>query len=184
MPECAEGPPLEAGQADEKKDNPLGWHDTLPKKGVPYAVLFGRDPIYVYDDDPNQAGPPPDECPFHQLPLPQHVSKQGWTYVKCPVQPCAVLLDEKAAPTLLDQLRQQKHPQLMAGRGTADDPRPPLMCFCNEPLALRVSRTAQNPERMFLGCKSQKCRFFQWTDQPWSQALRDRWAQVLRHLDP
>ena len=128
--------------------------------------------------------PSPDECPFHQLPLPHHVSKQGWAYVKCPVQPCAVFLDEKAAPTLLDQLRQQKHPQLMAGRGTADDPRPPLMCFCNEPLALRVSRTAQNPERMFLGCKSQKCRFFQWTDQPWSQALRDRWAQVLRHLDP
>ena len=184
VPECAEGPPLEAGQEDEKKDNPLGWHDTPSKKGVPYAVLFGRDPIYVYDDDPNQAGPSPDECPFHQLPLPHHVSKQGWAYVKCPVQPCAVFLDEKAAPTLLDQLRRQKHPQLMAGRGTADDPRPPLMCFCNEPLALRVSRTAQNPERMFLGCKSQNCRFFQWTDQPWSQTLRDRWAQVLRHLDP
>ena len=100
----------------------------------------------------------------------------------CPLQPCAVFLDEKAAPTLLDQLRRQKHPQLMAGRGTTDDPRPPLMCFCNEPLALRVSRTAQNPERLFLGCKSQKCRFFQGTDQPWSPTLCDRWAQVLRHL--
>ena len=194
VPECAEGPPLEAGQdEDEKKENPLGWnlpptpshwHDTPPKKGVPYAVLFGRNPIYVYDDDPNQAGPSQDECPFHQLPLPHHISKQGWAYVKCPVQPCAVFLDEKEAPTLLDQLRRQKHPQLMAGRGTADDPRPPLMCFCNEPLALRVSRTAQNPDRLFLGCKSQKCRFFQWTDQPWSPTLCDRWAQVLRHLSP
>ena len=192
VPQCAEGPPLEAGQ-EEKKENPLAWnlppapshwHDTPPKKGVPYAVLFGRDPIYVYDDDPNQAGPSPDECPFHQLPLPHHVSKQGWAYVKCPVQPCAVFLDEKEAPTLLDQLRRQKHPQLMAGRGTADDPRPPLMCFCNEPLALRVSRTAQNPDRLFLGCKSQKCRFFQWTDEPWSPTLCDRWAQVLRHLSP
>ena len=90
VPQCAEGSPLEAGQ-DEKKENPLAWnlppapsnwHDTPPKKGVPYAVLFGRDPIYVYDDDPNQAGPSPDECPFHQLPLPHHVSKQGWAYVK------------------------------------------------------------------------------------------------------
>ena len=122
VPECAEGPPLEEVQ-EEKKENPLAWnlpptpsnwHDTPPKKGVPYAVLFGRDPIYVYDDDPNQAGPSPDECPFHQLPLPHHISKQGWAYVKCPVQPCAVFLDEKAAPTLLDQLRRQKHPQLMA----------------------------------------------------------------------
>ena len=160
VPPCAEGPPLEAGQ----------------------DVLFGRDPLYVYDDHPHQAGPSPNACPFHQLPLPHHVSKQGWAYVKCPVQPCAVFLDEKDAPTLLDQLRRQKHPQLMAGRGTADDPRPPLMCFCNEPLALRVSRTAQNPDRLFLGCKSQKCRFFQWTDQPWSPTLCDRWAQVLRHL--
>ena len=194
VPQCAEGPPLEAGQdEDEKKENPLAWnlppapsnwHDTPPKKGVPYAVLFGRDPIYVYDDDPNQAGPSQDECPFHQLPLPHHISKQGWAYVKCPVQPCAVFLDEKAAPTLLDQLRRQKHPQLMAGRGTADDPRPPLMCFCNEPLDLRVSRTAQNPDRLFLGCKSQKCRFFQWTDEPWFPTLCDRWAQVLRHLSP
>ena len=157
VPPCAEGPPLEAGQ----------------------DVLFGRDPLYVYDD---QASPLPDACPFHQLPLPHHVSKQGWAYVKCPVQPCAVFLDEKDAPTLLDQLRRQKHPHLMAGRGTADDPRPPLMCFCNDPLALRVSRTAQNPDRLFLGCKSQKCRFFQWTDQPWSPTLCDRWAQVLRHL--
>ena len=119
---------------------------------------------------------------------------QGWTQAtnELPGQPttedvagshdpCA---DEKEAPTLLDQLRRQKHPQLMAGRGTADDPRPPLMCFCNEPLALRVSRTTQNPDRLFLGCKSQKCRFFQWTDQPWSPTLCDRWAQVLRHLSP
>ena len=145
-------------------------------------MLFGRDPIYVYDDDNHQAVPSPDECPFHQLPLPDHISKQGWAFVKCPVQPCAVFLDEKAAPTLLDQLRQQKHPQLTAGRGTADDPQPPLMCFCNESLALRISRTAKNPGRLFLGCKSQKCAFFQWTDEPWSQSLRDRWAQVLRHL--
>ena len=191
VPECAEGPPLEEVQ-EEKKDNPFGWHlpptpsnwhDTPPKKGVPYAVLFGRDPIYVYDDN-HQAVPSPDECPFHQLPLPHHISKQGWAYVKCPAQPCAVFLDEKAAPILLDQLRQQKHPQLMAGRGTADDPQPPLMCFCNEPLALRVSRTAKNPGRLFLGCKSQKCTFFQLTGEPWSQSLRDRWAQVLRHLGP
>ena len=59
VPECSEGPPLEEVQ-EEKKENPFGWnlpptpsnwHDTPPKKGVPYAVLFGRDPIYVYDDN-------------------------------------------------------------------------------------------------------------------------------------
>ena len=116
VPECSEVPPLEEAITvvqEEKKEgpNPFGWnlpptpsnwHDTPPEKGVPYAVLFGRNPIYVYDDD--QAVPSPYECLFHQLPLPRHVSKQGWAYVKCPIQPCAVFLDEKAAPTLLDQL--------------------------------------------------------------------------------
>ena len=83
VPECAE-----AGQEEEeKKDTPSNWHDTPPKKGVPYAVLFGRDPIYVYDDDPNQAGPSPDECPFHQLPLPHHISKQGWAMSNVPSNP-------------------------------------------------------------------------------------------------
>ena len=96
--------------------------------------------------------------PFTSCLYPHHVSKQGWAYVKCPVQPCAVFLDEKAAPTLLDQLRQQKHPQLMAGRGTADDPQPPLMCFCNEPLALRVSKISKNPGRLFFRLQEPKVR--------------------------
>ena len=127
VPECSEVPPLEEAITvvqEEKKEgpNPFGWnlpptpsnwHDTLPKKGVLYAVLFRRNPINVFNDD--QAVPSPNECPFHQLPLPHHVSKQGWAYVKCPTQPCAVFLDEKAAPTILDQLQQQKHPQLIAG---------------------------------------------------------------------
>ena len=74
VPPCSEGLPLEEVQ-EEKKENPFGWilpltpsnwHDTPPKKGVPYAVLFGRDPIYVYDKD-DQAVPSPYECPFHQL---------------------------------------------------------------------------------------------------------------------
>ena len=193
VPECSEVPPLEeaiTAVQEEKKENSFGWnlpptrsnwHDTPPKKGVPYAVLFGRNPIYVYDHD-DQAVPSPYECPFHQLPLPHHVSKQGWAYVKCPAQPCAVFLDEKAAPTLLDQLQEQKRPQLIPGQGTADDPHPSLMCFCNEPLALRVSRTSKSPGRLFLGCKSQKCSFFQWADEPWSKSLCDRWAQVLLHL--
>ena len=74
VPECSEGPPLEEVQ-EEKKDNPLGWHlpptpsnwhDTPPKKGVPYAVLFGRDPIYVYDDN-HQAVPSPEPSQLRKI---------------------------------------------------------------------------------------------------------------------
>ena len=76
VPECSEVPPLEEAITvvqEKKKENPFGWnlpptrsnwHDTPPKKGVPYAVLFGRNPIYVYVHD-DQAVPSPYECPFH-----------------------------------------------------------------------------------------------------------------------
>ena len=160
---------------------PSNWHDQPPKKGEPYTVLFGRNPIYVYDEKEVQSPPPPPpplECPFHHLPLPQYVSNQGWAYVKCPQQPCAVFLDEKKSPEILAQLQAQKHPQLIAGNGTAEDPNPPLMCFCHDPLALRVARTQKNPGRMFLACKTQRCKFFQRVNEPWSHRLWDSWAQA------
>ena len=46
--------------------------------------------------------------------LAQHISNQGWAYVKCPQQPCAVFLDEKKSPDILAQLQAQKHPQFIA----------------------------------------------------------------------
>ena len=88
----------------------------------------------------------PPQYPFHDLPLPHYVSNQGWAYVKCPQQPCAVFLDEKKSPEILAQLQVQKHPQLIAGTGTAEDPNPPLTCFSYEPLTLRVAQTPKNPE--------------------------------------
>ena len=42
--ECAEGPPLEEVQEEEKKDNLLGWHDTPPKKGCPMSCYLDAIP--------------------------------------------------------------------------------------------------------------------------------------------
>ena len=119
------------------------------QEGVPYVTLFCNRPIYVYDEEEGRKAEEvksPPQCPFHDLPLPHYVSNQGWAYVKCPQQPCAVFLDEKKSPEILAQLQVQKHPQLIAGTGTAEDPNPPLTCFCYEPLTLRVAQTPKNPE--------------------------------------
>ena len=48
VPECAEGPPLEEVQEEKKKNpfawnlppTPSNWHDTPPKKGVPYMPCY------------------------------------------------------------------------------------------------------------------------------------------------
>lgn len=122
--------------------------------------------------------PPPLKCPFHDQPLSQHVSAKGWAYVKCPQKPCALVLDEAKASDMLINLRLQKHPQLIAGDGTALDPNPPLICFCGEPLALRVAQTSKNPGRFFFACRQQRCKVFQWINEPWSPVLRTLWAQA------
>ena len=80
---------------------------------------------------------------------------------------------------MLDQLRTQKHPQLIAGSGPMEDPNPPLMCFCNETIVLREARTPKNPGRLFLTCKTRQCKFFHWVDDPWSPSVRSRWAQAI-----
>ena len=201
VPDCSEVPPPplpspspppqeEIAVVEEEKKpfgwnlppRPSNWHDQPPNKGEPYAILFGRNPIYVYDEkeiqSPPLPPPPPLECLFHHLPLPQYMLNQGWAYVKCHQQPCAVFLDEKKSPEILAQLQAQKHPQLIAGNGTAEDPNPPLMCFFHDPLALRVAHTQKNPGRMFLFCKTQRYKFFQWVNEPWSQRLWDSWAQA------
>ena len=158
------------------------YHCKPPKDGSPCGTLFCNPSIYVNDEEEQQKEEvrSPPQCPFHDLPLPQYVSNRGWAYVKCLQQPCAVFLDEKKSPEILAKLQAQKHPQLMAGTGTAEDPNPPLTCFCYEPLALRVSQTRKNPGRLFLTCKSRQCRFFQWVSEPWSPRLRKMWAKANR----
>ena len=189
VPPPPQPPQEEIVVVEEKEEKPFGWnlpprpsnwHDQPSKKGVPYAVLFGRNPTYVYDEEEEQKEEvrSPPTCPFHDLPLPQYVSNQGWAYVKCPQQPRAVFLDEKKSPEILAQLQAQKHPQLIAGTGTTEDLNPPLTCFCYEPLTLRVAQTPKNPGRLFLTCKTQQCRFFQWINEPWSPRLRNVWAQA------
>ena len=154
------------------------WHDQPPKKEKPHATLFCNRPIYVYDEEEGQKEEvkSPPQCPFHHLvPIRFH---QGWAYVKCPHQLCAVFLDEAKSPDILARLQNQKHPQLIAGNGTAADPNLPLTCFCYETFALRVAQTTKNPERLSFTCKSRQCRFFQWANEPWYPRLRDLWAQA------
>ena len=164
---------------------PSNWHDTPSKKGVPYVVLFGtRSHLRLWR-------PPP---PGGSLTVQVSLSPAAFTPPRlqtrlglCQMSRTTVcgLLGRKGGthPSWIN-CDNRSIPNWWLAGAPADDPQPPLMCFCNEPLALRVSKISKNPGRLFLGCKSQKCAFFQWTFEPWSQSLRDRWAQVLRHLGP
>ncbi|MED6113558.1 hypothetical protein PIB30_071968, partial [Stylosanthes scabra] len=39
-----------------------------------------------------------------------------------------------------------------------------VRCFCGEPLTLRTSRMARNPNRRFISCPNRRCKFFEWVD--------------------
>ncbi|XP_040993061.1 uncharacterized protein LOC121239802 [Juglans microcarpa x Juglans regia] len=61
-------------------------------------------------------------------------------------------------------------------------------CFCEEPATLRLSTTAKNPGRPFLGCPKYNtkglpyCRFFKWADgsEENELQLRGRTNDLLR----
>ena len=176
MPDYLEGPPSQeefvvVEEKEEEKKGlgwnlppaPPNWHDQPPKKGVSYTILENDPPIYVYvkkKSGRRRRSNHHHSVPFTTCSCLNNISNQGWDYVKYCKQPCAVFLDEKKSPDILAQLQAQKHPQLIAGTGTALDPNPPLTCFCYEPLAFRVIQTPKNSGRLFLACKTQQCRLF------------------------
>ena len=110
-------------------------------------------------------------CPFHQVSLKYCVSREkGWPYVKCSQQPCVFFTSQEELIPYLDGIRHQRHPALIFGQGGAGQ-FPSHLCWCDEPLSVKTSRTETNPGRMFLGCRNRKCDYFQWLNCPWSKRL-------------
>ena len=69
-------------------------------------------------------------------------------------------LEEKQA--VVDRLCNHIHPQTLQQWGT-------FSCYCDVVPRLKLSKTATNPNRLFVCCpkpQELKCRFFQWIDKP------------------
>ena len=69
-------------------------------------------------------------------------------------------LEEKK--TVVDRLCSHIHPQTLQQWGT-------FSCYCDVVPRLKLSKTAINPNRLFVCCpkpQELKCRFFQWIDKP------------------
>ena len=69
-------------------------------------------------------------------------------------------LEEKQA--VVERLCSHIHPQTLQQWGT-------FSCYCDVVPRLKLSKTAINPNRLFVCCpkpQELKCRFFQWIDKP------------------
>ena len=53
----------------------------------------------------------------------------------------------------------------------------PLVCFCNNLLALKMSHSEKNPDRLFLSCRRREggCKMFMWGDDFAPLSVTDHW---------
>ena len=108
--------------------------------------------------------PPPSSvdymvCPCHEVRLEERQSQKGWSYVKCPIQPCLLFCGKDQAYEYMKAVYRQHHPEVL-------DMWRCLLCFCREPATLQQSHALENPDRLFVTCSKKKCKFFRWADQP------------------
>ena len=120
-------------------------------------------------------------CPFHPHQFIHCVNPQtefGQLRYKCPQEGCPVYLFEDTRDIMLDQLKEDTHPQVRAQlqRGL-------LKCQCGFTPKMKLSRTTKNYNKVFLSCGSflthaKPCGYFQW--QQAQPSLR-RWVKDTPH---
>ena len=108
-------------------------------------------------------------CPFHPHQFIHCVNPQtefGQLRYKCPQEGCPVYLFEDTRDIMLDQLKEDTHPQVRAQlqRGL-------LKCQCGFTPKMKLSRTTKNYNKVFLSCGSflthaKPCGYFQWLHGP------------------
>ena len=111
--------------------------------------------------------PPPSSvdymvCPCHEVRLEERQSQKGWSYVKCPRQPCLLFCGKDKAHDYMKEVYREPHPEVC-------DMWSCLLCFCSEPATLQQSHSPENPDRLFVTCSKKQCHFFRWADQPLGQ---------------
>ena len=129
-------------------------------------------------------------CLFHPHQFIHCVNPQtefGQLRYKCPQEGCPVYLFEDIRDIMLDQLKEDTHPQVRAQlqRGL-------LKCQCGFTPKMKLSRTTKNYNKVFLSCGSflpgqEPCGYFQWFHGPlWrpreqAQPSMRRWVKDTPH---
>ncbi len=97
-------------------------------------------------------------CPFHKSNLVSFEARiNGDTYIKCQVNHCPIFANEDSAFYYMSNVYRKLH-ECYPKRNKN------LICSCEEPVALKVSKTEANPGRPYFVCRDRDCRFFQWAD--------------------
>ena len=108
-------------------------------------------------------------CPFHPQRFLECVNPQsnfGPLRFKCPQEGCPVYLFEDTREVMMEKLKEDTHPQVHARVKRGE-----LKCKCGFVPKMKLSRTAQNYNKVFFSCGSflthaKPCGYFQWLHGP------------------
>ena len=93
-------------------------------------------------------------CPIHNVCEQEFVSKNGWgNGVKCPWGECLLF-------TFMEVVHRQLHQELSKQNWKQ------LACFCDRPMRLRMSHSANNHKHSHVDCNKKDSNFFQCADSP------------------
>ena len=116
-----------------------------------------REDPWTFDPDAFLASLTRETCPAHDaVALEKRTSHSGWDYYVCPQKDCFVFTGANELPFYLEQARRQLHDYYKTA---------PMQCQCYHPVTLSISRSLQNPNRLYFRCGKRQCSFFQWADQ-------------------
>ena len=111
-------------------------------------------------------------CPMHQTDLTCFQAQTtGDTYIKCQEKKCGLFCHQDQIATYLKIINEKLHPDYLKRT---------LVCDCEEPVLLRISRSQANPNRPYFTCKEtpeDRCPFFQWADKPLKPKNRKKQRQ-------
>ena len=116
-------------------------------------------------------------CPIHkrdEMQIKEMDTKYGPAQLHhCPHQDCPVSCfgDLPERNTFLDAVARSLHWHYR-------DEHCPLECFCGKLLALKLSKSEKNKDRLFFTCKYKECNMFQWADDMPHYNVRKYWQNL------
>ena len=98
-------------------------------------------------------------CPCHLEKMEERTAKTGWQYLRCPAWTCFLFCGKANGEKYMSAVRKNIHPDIC-------DRWEKISCLCGRVPVLKQSFSAKNPDRLYLTCGDNRCKFFRWTDLP------------------
>ena len=98
-------------------------------------------------------------CPCHLEKMEERTAKTGWEYLRCPAWTCFLFCGKANGEKYMSAVRKNIHPDIC-------DRWEKISCLCGRVPVLKQSFSAKNPDRLYLTCGDNRCKFFRWADLP------------------